>query len=87
MRQVGIANVPDIIAMILLPVAVLMCGYALMVFLWRGSQIARKQASFAVSRLVIRLRCTVCLIFAAVKRRRHNDIAGFPCSKAHVHSA
>ena len=35
---------PDIIAMILLPVAVLMCGYALMVFLWRGSQIARKQA-------------------------------------------
>ena len=42
-RQVGIENVPDIIAMILLPVAVLMCGYALMVFLWRGSQIARKQ--------------------------------------------
>ena len=42
--QVGIENVPDIIAMILLPVAVLMCGYALMVFLWRGSQIARKQA-------------------------------------------
>lgn len=34
---------PDLIAMILLPVAVLMCGYALMVFLWRGSQIARKQ--------------------------------------------
>lgn len=29
--------------MILLPVAVLMCAYALVVFLWRGSQIARKQ--------------------------------------------
>lgn len=30
--------------MILLPVAVLMCAYALVVFLWRGGQIARKQA-------------------------------------------
>ena len=34
--------------MILLPVAVLMCGYALMVFLWRGSQIARKQVRLRI---------------------------------------
>ena len=44
--QAGVEGVPEIIAMILLPVGVLMCGYALMVFLWRSSQIARKQASF-----------------------------------------
>ena len=43
MRAQGIGDTTDIIAMILLPVAVLMCGYALVVFLWRGSQIARKQ--------------------------------------------
>ena len=68
-RQVGIANVPDIIAMILLPVAVLMCGYALMVFLWRGSQIARKQARFASSRLVdSRLPAEHCLPSSAVAK-------------------
>ena len=39
----GVDDMTDIIAMILLPVAVLMCAYAMVVFLWRGSQIARKQ--------------------------------------------
>ena len=39
----GVGDTTDIIAMILLPVAVLMCAYALVVFLWRSGQIARKQ--------------------------------------------
>jgi hypothetical protein len=39
----GVGDTTEIIAMILLPVAVLMCAYALVVFLWRSSQIARKQ--------------------------------------------
>ena len=42
----GVGDTTDIIAMILLPVAVLMCAYALVVFLWRSSQIARKQVRF-----------------------------------------
>ena len=29
--------------MILLPVAILMCGYALLVFVWRAQAIAKKQ--------------------------------------------
>ena len=33
----------EIIAMILLPVAILMCGYALLVFVWRAQAIAKKQ--------------------------------------------
>lgn len=37
-------NLVEIIAMILLPVAVLMVGYALIVFVWRSKAIARKQA-------------------------------------------
>lgn len=42
----GVADVTDLIAMILLPLAILMCGYALMVFLWRGSRIAQKQVGY-----------------------------------------
>jgi hypothetical protein len=42
----GVGDTTDIIAMILLPVAVLMCAYALVVFLWRSGQIARKQVRF-----------------------------------------
>ena len=34
----------EVIALILLPVAVLMCGYALFVFLWRTRAISKKQA-------------------------------------------
>lgn len=40
----GIGDMTDVIAMILLPLAVLMCAYAMVVFLWRGSRIAQKQA-------------------------------------------
>lgn len=36
-------NLVEIIAMILLPVAVLMVAYALMVFVWRSKAIAKKQ--------------------------------------------
>lgn len=39
----GVADMTDLIAVILLPVAIVMCGYALVVFLWRGSRIAKKQ--------------------------------------------
>lgn len=39
-------NLVEIIAMILLPVAVLMVGYALMVFVWRSKAIAKKQVNF-----------------------------------------
>jgi uncharacterized membrane protein YidH (DUF202 family) len=42
----GVGDTTDIIAMILLPVAVLMCAYALVVFLWRSGQIARKQVGY-----------------------------------------
>jgi len=35
----------EVIALILLPVAVLMCAYALTVFIWRARAIAKKQAS------------------------------------------
>ena len=34
-----------VISMILLPLAVLMCAYAMVVFLWRGSRIAQKQVA------------------------------------------
>ena len=36
-------NLVEIIAMILLPVAVIMVAYALMVFIWRSKAIAKKQ--------------------------------------------
>lgn len=38
-------NLVEIIAMILLPVAVLMVAYALMVFVWRAKAIAKKQVA------------------------------------------
>jgi hypothetical protein len=52
----GVDDTTEIIAMILLPVAVLMCAYALVVFLWRGGQIARKQVAHAPS--CFSVRCT-----------------------------
>ncbi|KAL4436324.1 hypothetical protein ABPG77_009886, partial [Micractinium sp. CCAP 211/92] len=38
-------NMIEFIACILLPVAILMCGYALLVFIWRGGQIKDKAAT------------------------------------------
>ena len=52
------------IALILLPVAILMCAYALVVFIWRAKAIGRKQASL----------CRVPpsgMYGAAVKRKLH----------------
>ena len=49
----GVDDTTEIIAMILLPVAVLMCAYALVVFLWRSGQIARKQVAHAASCLSV----------------------------------
>ena len=37
-------NLVEIIAMILLPLSVVMCAYALMVYVWRAHAIAKKQA-------------------------------------------
>jgi len=39
-------NLVEFIALLLLPLAVFIVAYALMVFLWRNSQIAMKQASY-----------------------------------------
>ena len=39
-------NLVEIIAMILLPLSVLMCAYALMVFVWRAQAIAKKQVGW-----------------------------------------
>ena len=39
----GANDMIDFVAMILLPVAVLICGYALMVFIWRSGEIRSKQ--------------------------------------------
>lgn len=39
-------NLVEIIAMILLPLAVLMCAYALMVYIWRAHAIAKKQVGY-----------------------------------------
>ncbi len=38
----------EIIAAILLPVAILMCVYSLTVFIWRSKAISKKQVSPAV---------------------------------------
>jgi hypothetical protein len=35
----------EIIALILLPVAIAMCGYAIFVFVWRSQMISRKRVS------------------------------------------
>lgn len=34
------------IAVVLLPVAILMCGYALLVYLWRSGQITRRTVAY-----------------------------------------
>lgn len=39
-------NLVEIISLLLLPLAVFIVGYALLVFIWRNSQIALKQASY-----------------------------------------
>ena len=44
-RQVS-ANLVEIIALVLLPLAVFICAYATLVFVWRNSQIALKQAAY-----------------------------------------
>ncbi len=41
----GVGDMTAVISMILLPLAVLMCAYAMMVFLWRGGRIAQKQVA------------------------------------------
>ena len=41
----GPEHTVEMIALILLPVAILMCAYALVVFIWRAKAIGRKQAS------------------------------------------
>lgn len=43
-------NLVEIIAMILLPLAVLMCAYALLVFVWRAHAIAKKQVCFWIAK-------------------------------------
>ena len=40
------ANLVEIIALVLLPLAVFICAYATLVFVWRNSQIALKQAAY-----------------------------------------
>lgn len=40
------SNLVEIIALVLLPLAILIVAYALVVFVWRNSQIAMKQASY-----------------------------------------
>ena len=40
------ANLVEIIALVLLPLAVLIVAYSLLVFVWRNSQIAMKQAAY-----------------------------------------
>ncbi|GAB4814940.1 hypothetical protein N2152v2_001986 [Parachlorella kessleri] len=39
-------NIVEVVALIMLPLAIFICAYALMVFLWRNSQIAQKQAAY-----------------------------------------
>ncbi len=39
------AHLVEIISLILLPVAMAMCGYAIFVFVWRGQMIAKKRVS------------------------------------------
>ena len=42
----GAEHLVEIIAMILLPVAVIMVAYALVVFIWRSKAIAKKQVCY-----------------------------------------
>jgi hypothetical protein len=44
--QTGLsAHLVEIIALILLPVAICMCGYAIFIFKWRSDMIAKKRVS------------------------------------------
>jgi hypothetical protein len=44
--QTGLsAHLVEIIALILLPVAISMCGYAIFIFKWRSDMIAKKRVS------------------------------------------
>lgn len=55
--QTGLsAHLIEIIALILLPVAIAMCGYAIFVFVWRSDMISKKRV-----RVVTALsRCSLC---------------------------
>lgn len=57
------AHLVEIIALILLPVAVAMCGYAIFIFTWRGQMIAKKRVSHSsgAARLAVVASCTSCL--------------------------
>ena len=39
------AHLVEVIALILLPVAIAMCGYSIFVFIWRSDMIAKKRVS------------------------------------------
>lgn len=56
--QAGTENLVEIIALILLPVAILMCAYALVVFIWRAQQIEKKHVRGVV--LIRALCCWHC---------------------------
>ena len=57
----GAEHLVEIIAMILLPVAVVMVGYALVVFIWRSKAIAKKQVPVQLSPVVLSLKaCAQC---------------------------
>lgn len=47
----GSDHTVEIIAAILLPVAILMCVYALTVFIWRSKAISKKQVSTSIAPL------------------------------------
>ncbi|PSC71737.1 VTC domain-containing [Micractinium conductrix] len=64
----GGRDLVEFIACILLPVAILMCGYALLVFIWRGGQILDKSATLYDDRrgplgLAAVIVCALSLIF------------------------
>jgi uncharacterized membrane protein YidH (DUF202 family) len=42
----GSEHIVEVIALILLPVAILMCAYALVVYVWRAKAITRKQVGY-----------------------------------------
>jgi hypothetical protein len=43
------AHMVEVIALILLPVAIAMCGYAIFIFVWRSQMIAKKRVSKAIA--------------------------------------
>lgn len=52
--QGGTENLVEIIALILLPVAILMCAYALVVFIWRAQQIEKKHVRGGGEGVIVR---------------------------------